>query len=479
LLATLYGEAESNDDDLHARNRTAWNRFMAAELTDDARALLIKEGRCSAEDLRPFSPEELSEVEQRSAERCRQATGEAGTAGADLPLPDVKQHRIDFSNVKFDRPFLAKGFFFPAKPDVEFGEPDFSGAIFSNQADFSGATFSGMADFSGTTFSGSVDFSGTTFSGSVDFSGATFSDWAVFSGATFSDWAIFSGATFSGATFPGLADFSGASFSGANFRGASFRKETLFVNAKMKGPTRFEDATFSTAPPGFFGAKLHEGTVWRGVKWPPPPRDRKEAGRFVDAYERLKLEMDRLKKHEDELLFFALEMQSRRVLYGDWQQVPELKIFGRTIPVPPLEIPEKTIAPKPCKLFGQSFTFSPFTIKARTIRLPRTVHGLAIALYGLLSDYGRSYVRPLCGLLITVAIGVLPFWWHLCGFWQAVGLSFANTFGVLGFRKDLIDPQVLTTLPSLLKLVAVAQTIIGIVLLFLFGLAIRNRFRMK
>jgi hypothetical protein len=37
-----------------------------------------------------------------------------------------------------------------------------------------------------------------------------------------------------------------------------------------------------------------------------------DAGPFVDAYERLKLEMDRLKKHEAELDFFALELQSRR-----------------------------------------------------------------------------------------------------------------------------------------------------------------------
>jgi hypothetical protein len=118
-------------------------------------------------------------------------------------------------------------------------------------------------------------------------------------------------------------------------------------------------------------------------------------------------------------------------------------------------------------------------MRSRTIRLPRTLHGLAIALYGLLSDYGRSYVRPLCGLLITIAIGILPFWWHLSGFFQAIGLSFANTFGVLGFRKDLIDPQVLTCLPGWLKAIAASQTIAGIVLLFLFGLAIRNRFRMK
>jgi hypothetical protein len=61
----------------------------------------------------------------------------------------------------------------------------------------------------------------------------------------------------------------------------------------------------------------------------------------------------------------------------------------------------------------------------------------------------------------------------------ALGLSFANTFNALGFRRDLIDPQLLQALPGWLKVVAAVQTILGIMLVFLFGLAIRNRFRMK
>jgi hypothetical protein len=269
-----------------------------------------------------------------------------------------------------------------------------------------------------------ASFSDATWVDQADFSDATFSDWASFSGATF-----FGSANFLGATFSGLANFLRVTFSshGTGFSGATFKKRAMFVNAEMKGPTLFEKATFSSEPPEFFGAKLHEKTVWRGVKWPLQPKNRKEAGWFVDAYERLKLEMDRLKKHEDELDFFALELQSRRVLHGN----------------------------------------------------KRSLHGLAIALYGWLSDYGRSYVRPLTGLLITVLAGVLPFWWHLSQFWQAVGLSLANTFGVFGFRRELIGSEVLACLPGLLKVLAASQTVTGIVLLFLLGLAIRNRFRMK
>ena len=150
----------------------------------------------------------------------------------------------------------------------------------------------------------------------------------------------------------------------------------------------------------------------------------------------LKLEMDRLKKHEDELDFFTLELQCRRVLQGVWR-------------------------------------------------------GLPIALYGVLCNYGRSYVRPVLILLATVFVGAIPVWAYFGGFTFA---SFANTahrgsaarstsptpyMYVLSIRKDLIDPEFIKALPGWLKVIATVQTVLGIVLLFLFGLALRNRFRIK
>ena len=72
------------------------------------------------------------------------------------------------------------------------------------------------------------------------------------------------------------------------------------------------------------------------------------------------MEINRLKKHGDELDFFALEQQSRRVLLG-WK-------------------------------------------------------GLPIAVYGFLGDYGRSYVRPLSLIGATVLVGAFFFVAHLVGF---------------------------------------------------------------
>jgi hypothetical protein len=80
----------------------------------------------------------------------------------------------------------------------------------------------------------------------------------------------------------------------------------------MKVSTSFKGAAFKTEPPQCCGAELHEGTVW------PIPKGKDEAEGFILAYERLTREMDRFKKHEDELDFFALVLQSRRVLLGRW-----------------------------------------------------------------------------------------------------------------------------------------------------------------
>jgi hypothetical protein len=72
--------------------------------------------------------------------------------------------------------------------------------------------------------------------------------------------------------------------------------------------------------------------------------------------------LPKLKKHGDELDSFAREQQCRRVVEGRWK-------------------------------------------------------GLPIAVYGFVSDYGRSYLRPLGLLVATVLVGTIIFAAHEAGFW--------------------------------------------------------------
>jgi hypothetical protein len=290
----------------------------------------------------------------------------------------------------------------------------FKGAIFTEEARFDGAIFDKWAFFNRVTFTERASFSSVTFTEGVSFEGAIFTESAVFSVATFIDWARFDGVIFTKEAF---------------FLSATFAEKVTFINSTMKYLVSFDNAVFACTPPEFDGATLHEGTTWFDVTWPPAPRRLIEAREALRAYERLKLEMDRLKKHEDELNFFGLELQARRVVVGRWS----------------------------------------------------TVQGLAIGIYGFLSDYGRSYSRPLWLLGAVTALGAPPFLTHF-GFpgWRgSLALSAANTFGVLGLRREFFPPSVIIGLPPMLKLLSAAQTVAGAILFFLFGLGLRNRFRMR
>ncbi len=91
-----------------------------------------------------------------------------------------------------------------------------------------------------------------------------------------------------------------------------------------------------------------------------------------------------------------------------------------------------------------------------------------------------STAQPLIALFVVAVVGMLVL--LLSGAvapWQSLGLSIANTLNVFGFRKDYFDAATIEGLPAALKMLAAFQTILGTILLFLFGLGIRNKFRMK
>jgi uncharacterized protein YjbI with pentapeptide repeats len=450
LLATLHGVPGKCEEGLREKNRIAWNRCFAKCIDDATRDRLIRENHHPPEELTPYSAEEWQEFAVAIAERCKASAQEPAHV-ADAIINNVA---IQFSNVEFQQDASFKQYLFSRHTvfrDVAFlRSADFVGATFLKGANFGRAAFSGNGNFRGAMFSNHAFFNSAKFLSEASFSCAIFSR-ASFNGAKFFRAAYFDLATFDyeggfrGTSFSGIATFGGVTFSGdADFddtsfsRSAHFGKSTVkekskgtyfggktsFVNAKMKGETSFEGATFGREPPRFLGAKLYQGTVWRGIKSWPLPKDKKEAGGFIDAYACLKLEMDRLKKHEDELDFFAREKQSHRALLGTWK-------------------------------------------------------GLPIAIYGALSDYGRSYLWPLAWLAVVVVIGAWPIWYFDADrtYWEALGLSATNTLSVFGFRKDF-DLAIVTPLTGLIVLAAL-QTILGAILLFLFGLGIRNKFRMK
>jgi uncharacterized protein YjbI with pentapeptide repeats len=312
-LATLHGEQKEEqwNAELAERNRVAWNRWMANALDQEQRNKLVNSG-VDATELTPFSEDQQRELLKRFAERA----GREGRRPLDL------DQTIDFSNLRFEHPVYFSGFIFPCSAN-------FSDVTFVRSAVFSGAIFEGAVSFRRVFFSMSANFDGTTFFGGAVFTKATFSTRAGFVAATFSLTAYFDDVTFSSEGYNNYVitpNFSKARFATiALFLKATFSNQTSFENAVFSGPTIFLDSEFKaytdfanlrleSSVPDFRGAKLHEATEWHGASWPRPPKDKAEVQKQVYAYERLKAEMERLKKHEDEQFFFAKELRARRAL---------------------------------------------------------------------------------------------------------------------------------------------------------------------
>ncbi|CAN0554894.1 unnamed protein product, partial [Ectocarpus sp. 8 AP-2014] len=101
VLATYHGEQKEGhiDDDLHAKNREVWNRWIATTLSHDDRQKLIDEERATAANMKPFSAEERRELW-------------AGCRSPDLPTPDPATG-ITFSDTLFARHVSFAPFIFP------------------------------------------------------------------------------------------------------------------------------------------------------------------------------------------------------------------------------------------------------------------------------------------------------------------------------------------------------------------------------
>jgi hypothetical protein len=142
--------------------------------------------------------------------------------------------------------------------------------------------------------------------------------------------------------------------------------------------------------------------------------------------------MERLKKHEDEQFFFRKELRARRGLVS----------------------------------------------RSRAAWLLNY-------LYEASSNYGQSIGRPFLWLFGLFAIGSAffagtpVFNGTRMPIPRAAWLSFANIFSFLPVKREIMTPDMIEGLSSAAQIVGVVQSLVGLVLIFLLGLALRSRFRMR
>lgn len=305
-------------------------------------------------------------AEDRLAERRElEASGEWETKRKDWEAAAG----VDFSGHVFERHADFKRCIFPAWTTFE-------GATFKEDATFNNATFEEGAQFDSARFNKEVLFGAVTFNGFVFFNSTKFEGDARFDGARFK-WNV----TFDHAKFEAIAMFETATFEGdAWFSDAIFKGWARFTGARGERTFSLDGATFWRVP-DFIQAHFDEApsldlirfrsTVepcgfWRSIC----NRKSLDASDVV-RYRALKRLAIQAHDHDNELRFFAGEVCSRRCTLD-------------------------TALPNPLRLLKRGGALWPGGW--------RFWFGV---LYQLLSDFGRSYSRP----LLSLALSFLFFTW--------------------------------------------------------------------
>jgi hypothetical protein len=305
---------------------------------------------------------------------------------------------------------------------VNFGGTEFGGG----NVDFSGAHFNGgNIDFSNTKFrGGNITFIATQFGkGNVNFQGANFGNGTVcFNQATFEG-----SANFSLLVNIGLAD-------SLSFKGASFDK-----NLDLSGNilSCVVDLTGTKTVNHVSLDDLHCQLPVERIKRGPFVFNKAQDPDDIARLRRLKEIAENNKDHERALAFHADEMRAKR-----WH-----KNSTRTGP-----------------LFDYTFD--------------------------KLSNYGRSELRPLVWLSVLWFLFGCYYFLVSGNVWIDAGKKFAEAMAFSGSQMLPIVPgsrvasmEGLTilffnNLSPLLHLVTFIQSIMSLMLIFLIGLALRNRFRL-
>ena len=207
------------------------------------------------------------------------------------------------------------------------GNADFSEARFMDEEIYGGGNFfsktkfnGGDANFRKAKFKKDADFKKTEFRWSAIFSEVQFNAGAIFNKAKFNWSALFQNAHFRGDAcfqktyFEGRADFTSpgensdidAFQNEVHFDDAEFLDEVSFNNRKFRQESRFKNCTFHKAP-RFHSCSLHQDTDFTDAKF--LDRQGNEATR---AYRTLKLDMENKRARQEQLMFYALEMESSR-----------------------------------------------------------------------------------------------------------------------------------------------------------------------
>jgi hypothetical protein len=514
VLATLYGEQKGDKIDraLHMRNRAVWNAWSFQNMSDAARNEAAAKLRVPEEELA-----EWPRIEAVDAEDHKKAWGERNGTATYPGLPDLTKvvdwRGVEFSNslmmarcmfrsgarfadTTFDREVRFEDTTFNGVAEfnnVTFSENAlFDGARFSGNADFETATFRGDARFHSAEFSSNADFSDTHFCRAARFNSAVFLGNAGFDRTTFNEDAQFDGSSFHGSTAFNVVDFKfKARFNRVNFHNivaygrATFNRDAEFNRSTFEGDAWFHLATF--VGHGFFaGANFNRRAAFGEATFGTPQGTQSVI--FADCRFGNSLNFRNPRFRARYPIFLGAITSDRNVFTAKSDHWPKATTQhperARESCAAIRHMLDKQGLPEEAHFFfrremefaGQTGNF---------------LHKALYRIYCALSNYGNSIMRPAIGLFVVIALG-----WALIRRWlesgdlpegalrstqpipEALVLSVANTLPFLGLSRATL-PDFHALAPPWLDLFSALQSLAGIVLLFLLGLGLRTRFRMR
>ena len=375
--------------------------------------------------------------------------------------PEYGHGYMDFSHCVFTEELDLSGFILT---DADFNKATFTSGVklsktrFYAQTWFREAVFEEGLDCWDTWFEADVDFGESHFKGLVWFIRAEFMGGARFNDVVFEEQAKFDDSRFeerfysAGLSTSRLANFRNATFnSWASFREVLFGNDETaysrrlwperrvdFTDAVFKTTTDFRGAVFG-GPPAFFNATLHEDTDFSRVDWKKADNDNIRVDYAIRAWERLELMMSKLEKPLDRHRFFRYKMRVRRRVDG-----PLLRVINW--------------------LFEQTADYGWGVGRALTWWFGHWM--LAAAILFANASSSISSVN----------------WWKLVLASIETGFANAHAFlfltasgGYLEESRNLLESN---DAWGLVKVVGVAEAILGPVFLFLLLLTLQKRFRL-
>lgn len=373
---------------------------------------------------------------------------------------------------------------------VWFGE-----AQFHNRAEFGRAQFHDYAGFNGAQFERIAYFTGAQFQKAARFNGTRFRDEAVFEAMTFAEKCGAGPIRFRTAMFSKLADFSGCRFPNQPERIQGAFETTRFL----------EEARFLS--PDFDAFSAFNGAVFKGKLLLAAARTDREEQRRFDAV----LRVTKAAVKEDQRIKLAAdydpEKDDRAEERGANNRFAALEGGLRVL---------KT-AMEAEKDHMQEHRFFRFELQAKRRRPSVSrLEKAASWSYGLLSDYGNSMGRPLFWLIVSVFLFCALYWgWSRSldpstGWWQVVTaweVSIRNVVQPFApwaatklspfFNLDVVEVVRCGGAPSpvlpgdvacptgggfgwlAFRLVATLQSVVSLLLAFLFALALRKKFQIS